>query len=67
MSRARIFTKAEIMDAAKAAAETGLCARLHPSGEIEFTHEARKRETPFPTPEDALKGWLGEGEARGRA
>src|SRR6476659_5371983 len=42
MSRARTFTKAEILDAARAASETGLHLRMHPSGEIEFTHESKR-------------------------
>jgi hypothetical protein len=67
MSRARTFTRTEIMDAARAAAETGLSACLHPSGEIEFTHEVMKRKKLVPTPEDALEGWLNEGKARRRA
>lgn len=66
MSRPRTFTKAEIMDAAKAAAETGLCARLHPTGEIEFTTIAAKRDA-IPTAESALEGWLNGREASGRA
>jgi len=66
MSRARTFTRAEIMDAARAAAETGLRARLRPTGEIEFTTDAADRET-IPTPESALEGWLNGREARGRA
>ena len=67
MSRARTFTKAEIMDAARAAAETGLCASLTPDGKIEFTHEERKRKVGAPTPEEALEGWLNGREAGGRA
>lgn len=67
MSRPRIFSKAEIMDAARAAAETGLCARLHPSGEIEFAPAPSKRANQVRTPEDALEGWLNESGASGRA
>lgn len=67
MSRARSFTRTEIMDAARAAAENGLCVRLSPDGEIEFTHEARKRHTQKPTPEEALEGWLNGREIGGRA
>lgn len=67
MSRARRFTKAEIRDAALAAAETGLCARLCPTGEIEFTHDAPRRASSVPTPEDLLEGWKNGREARGRA
>ncbi len=47
MGRRRTFTKGEIMDAAKAAAETGLYVRLLPDGVMEFRHEPGKRgETP---------------------
>jgi len=47
------------MDAARAAAETGLCARLLPNGEIEFNHAStRKREPAANTAEEALEGWL---------
>jgi hypothetical protein len=60
MSRPRRFTKAEIMDAARAAAETGLSARLSPSGEIEFFHEGENRISLQPTPESALEVWLRE-------
>lgn len=67
MSRARTFTKAELLDAARAAAETGLSARLHPSGEIEFTHDTRKRNMPPSRPEDALEGWINGSKASGRA
>jgi hypothetical protein len=66
MSRPRTFTRAEIMDAARAAAETGLCARLRPTGEIEFTADAANHET-IPTAESALQGWLNGRETRGRA
>lgn len=66
MTRARIFTKGEIMDAARAAAETGLRVRLHKTGEIEFGNELPDRDT-VPTPESALEGWLNGREARGRA
>lgn len=66
MSRPRIFTKAEIRDAAMAAAEAGLRARLHPSGEIEFSSEPISRET-IPTAEAALEGWLNGRQAGGRA
>ncbi|HVW54132.1 MAG TPA: hypothetical protein VHC00_00490 [Rhizobiaceae bacterium] len=41
MSRGRTYTKAEIMDAAQAAAEAGVRVILHPTGEIEFTKSAR--------------------------
>jgi hypothetical protein len=69
VSRARTFTKREIMDAARAAAENGLCARLCPTGEIEFTHDIprRKMQPATISPEAALEGWLNGSEARGRA
>lgn len=40
-SRGRTYTKAEIMYAARAAAEAGVSVILHPTGEIEFTKSAR--------------------------
>lgn len=67
MSRARIFTRAEILDAARAAAETGLRARLLPTGEIEFNPIATQREATVGTPEAALEGWLNGSKAGGRA
>lgn len=67
MSRARNFSKAEIMDAARAAAETGLKARLCPTGEIIFTRDAKSDNIEAPTPEDALEGWLRGRKARGIA
>lgn len=67
MSRARNFTKAEIMDAARAAAETGLDAKLSPTGEITFTRGDRNDNLPDPTPEDVLEGWLRGRKARGPA
>jgi hypothetical protein len=57
MSRPRRFSKAEIMDAARAAAETGLDVRLTPQGEIVFEHH-RQRRKEDPTPEELLAGWL---------
>jgi hypothetical protein len=67
MSRPRVFTKAEIRDAALAAAETGLCVSLHPEGGIEFTHEPQKRKAVQKTPEMALGEWLNGEQAGGRA
>lgn len=67
MSRARAFTRSEIMDAARAAAENGMCARLTPDGEIEFTPEPRKRSMPKPTPEELLEGFLNGRQVGGRA
>lgn len=66
MSRPRLFTKSEILDAARAAAETGLCARLFPTGEIEFTHAISRNSAPGSkkkkSPEELLEGWLNENE-----
>lgn len=67
MSRARTFTKSEIRDAARAAAETGLCATLTPSGEIVFTQGLTKDTIHTPTPEDLLQRWLNGNQTRGRA
>ena len=72
MSRPRIFRKAEILDAARAAAETGLCASLLPTGEIQFTHVSKQRYAAGSSParkrpEELLEGWLNENEAGGRA
>lgn len=67
MSRPRRFTRREIMDAARAAAETGLAARLYPTGEIVFTRDSKNDNLPDPTPEDALEGWLRGRKARGIA
>jgi hypothetical protein len=67
MSRARNFTKAEIMDAARAAAETGMQARLCPTGEIIFTQDGKNDNLADPTPEDALEDWLRGRKARGIA
>lgn len=67
MTRARRFSKAEIMDAARAAAECGMAAKLCPSGEIIFTRDARTDNLAAPTPEDALEGWLRGRKARGPA
>lgn len=74
MTKARTFKKSEILDAARAAAETGLSACLHPSGEIEFTHgpsqgikrQRRKAGKPA-SPEAMLEGWLNESEAGGHS
>lgn len=66
MSKPRTFTKAELKDAAIAAAEAGLRVRLFPSGEIEFRERQADLST-VPTPESALEGWLNGREAGGRA
>lgn len=60
MTRPRRFSKAEIRDAALAAAECGLSVRLSPNGEIEFFHPARNHDSVAHTPEAALEGWLNE-------
>jgi hypothetical protein len=65
MSRPRTFTKAEIMDAARAAAETGLSAQLQPTGDILFFRDMPKRGQATPTPEDALGEWLNARKAGG--
>lgn len=57
MNRPRRFSKAEIMNAARAAAESGLDVRLTPEGEIVFEHH-RRRKKEEPTPEELLEGWL---------
>lgn len=69
MSRPRIFSKAEIMDAARAAAETGMCARLRKTGEIEFLHTIQNNEQneEDESAESALERWVNEGRTRRRA
>jgi hypothetical protein len=67
MSRARTFSKAEIRDAAKAAAESGLSVRLLPTGEMEFNQSASRREHAKPTPEEALEAWLNDNKVGRRA
>ncbi len=68
MSKARTFSKAEIMDAARAAAETGMCARLRKTGEIEFLHTIQNNEKQEDdSAESALERWVNEGRARRRA
>jgi hypothetical protein len=67
MTRRRSFTKGEIMDAARAAAETGLSAKLCPTGEIVFTNRPQQDNLEAPTPEDVLEGWLRGRKARGPA
>ncbi|KEY05501.1 hypothetical protein IL59_0203370 [Brucella suis bv. 4 str. 40] len=69
MSRVRTFSKAEIMDAARAAAETGMNARLRKSGEIEFLHTIQNNEKneEGDSPDSALERWLNEGRTRRRA
>ncbi|WP_127524238.1 GIY-YIG nuclease family protein [Mesorhizobium sp. Z1-4] len=48
MSRPRTFTKAEIMDAARAAAETGLCSKLDVHGCIVFSSGNEPVSRPYP-------------------
>lgn len=67
MTKPRSFTRREIMDAARAAAENGLNARLCPTGEIVFTQEDLRRNVQAQTPEDLLDGWLNDNSARRRA
>lgn len=67
MSKARTFTRTEIMDAARAAAENGMSVRLLAHGEIEFTPATARSKNAAPTPESMLEGWLNESETRGRA
>lgn len=61
MARARTFSKAEIMDAARAAAETGLSARLCPNGEIIFTQEVTNEAPAKPSAWETWKKSRGEG------
>lgn len=67
MTRPRTFTKAEMLDAARAAAEFGLCARLHPTGEIEFSQETKPASINGPTPEDMLEDFINGRKARGHS
>lgn len=68
MSRARTYTKAEISDAAAAAAMHNVRVVMHPSGEIEFAPKsfaALKEEDD--SAEKALEGWLNGRKAGGRS
>lgn len=67
MSRARNFTRAEIRDAALAAAESGLRVLLRQSGDIEFTPPVDKRKNNPKTPEDYLEEYISGRQAGGRA
>ena len=67
MSRARNFTKAEILDAARAAAETGMNARLCPTGDIVFTRDINIYDKPEKSAEEALEGWLSGRKANGHS
>lgn len=66
MARVRTFSKAEIMDAARAAAETGMSARLLKSGDIEFLHGISNIDTneESDSPENALARWMNESKSR---
>ncbi|MBK3745891.1 hypothetical protein G3A39_42845 [Paraburkholderia aspalathi] len=57
------------MDAARAAAETGLSARLHRSGEIEFLHSTNNDEKldSADSPDNALERWMNENQSHRRA
>lgn len=68
MSRARTYTKAEIADAAAAAAMHDVRVIMHPTGEIEFALRrfAVKQEEDN-SPEAALQRWLDGGKTGGRA
>lgn len=67
MSRPRNFTKAEIRDAALAAAENGLRVLLRTSGDIEFTPAGETRKNGPKTPEDYLEEYISGRQAGGRA
>ncbi|VVT32905.1 hypothetical protein RHIZ404_230653 [Rhizobium sp. EC-SD404] len=60
MSKARTFTRTEIMDAARAAAETGLTVRLYPDKVMEFSQPALRKAKEEPTPEELLERWIQE-------
>ncbi|WP_442580585.1 hypothetical protein ACSBOB_00850 [Mesorhizobium sp. ASY16-5R] len=67
MSRARKFTRVEIMDAARAASEHGLDVKLCPTGEIVFMHNPKTEHRSSPTPDEAFEEWLNGRKARGLA
>ncbi len=54
------------MDAARAAAETGMSARLLKSGDIEFLHGITNNDTneESDSPDNALARWMNEGKSR---
>lgn len=58
MSKARTFTRNEIMDAARAAAETGLTVKLYPGKVMEFSQPAPPKVKEEPTPEMLLERWI---------
>lgn len=68
MSRARTYTKAEISDAAAAAASHNVRVIMHPSGEIEFAPRQFAAKIPEEdTADKALRRWLDGGEIGGSA
>ena len=68
MSKARTYTKAEISDAAAAAAAHNMRVVMHPSGEIEFAPKSFSlAKADKDTKESALEGWLNGREANRRA
>lgn len=68
MSRARIYTKSEISDAAAAAALHDVRVIMHPSGEIEFSPKRfPAREGQDDSAEAALDRWVNGRQAGRRA
>ncbi|WP_099864696.1 hypothetical protein [Pararhizobium haloflavum] len=67
MARRRTFSKAEIMDVARAASESGMRAKLHPTGEIEFIELRSAKPAETNSPEDILEAWKHGRQTRGRA
>ncbi|MEO3387370.1 hypothetical protein [Mesorhizobium sp. CAU 1741] len=56
------------MDAARAAAETGLRSILRPGGEIIFTRDTSEKSKPHtPTPEEVFEEWMDGRKVGGRA
>ncbi len=53
-----MFSKSEIMDAARAASETGLSVKLCPTGEIVFMRNVEADMARPKSPEDVLANWL---------
>lgn len=67
VTQKRLFTKAEIRDAAEAAADNGLDVILHPSGEMRFTHAPVENRDDAVTALEAFKqknGGQGHGRSR---
>lgn len=68
MSRARVYTKSEISDAAAAAALHGVRVIMHPSGEIEFSPKRFSvRDEQDDSAEAALDRWVNGRQAGRRA